>query len=231
MDNSKSNEEDDPKESWFFAIFWTTLLQTLFPSRNISELVICDTIGPILAARVYFPEGTPCGMYKYPVSGVYQMSKELNKYISPSIPIPPKNYIILIKRTKHRILVQHDEIASFLNDIAKQNDMELFIYADDNLPSFSDTRKLFHQARLVVAPHGAGLANTLFSTPGLFVIEIVCNHPHLNLCYRELAISLGHHYHGVSSQFGCESTLNVDVNEVKEAIQFYIKHIVKKTKS
>ncbi|CAH1800858.1 unnamed protein product [Owenia fusiformis] len=204
--------------------FMKSSLETLFPSRNISELVICETNGPIIATRVYFPEGSPC--FKSTQSGLSQLSKEFRRYITPGIPVPPKNYIILIKRSRKRSFAQHNEIASFLADIAKQNDMEFLVFSDARLPSFNDTKKIFNQARLVVAPHGAGVANTLFSNPGLFVIEIVCNSPRMNLCFRELTIFLGHHYHGIYSKSGCPFKLNVDVNEVKEAVRFYIKHVV-----
>jgi len=63
---------------------------------------------------------------------------------------------------------------------------------------------LFHSAVVVVAPHGAGLSNVLFSRPGTFVVEGVCNVPHVNLCFQRLTHVLGHHWHGVTSRGGCE---------------------------
>ena len=63
---------------------------------------------------------------------------------------------------------------------------------------------LFHSAVVVVAPHGAGLSNVLFSRPGTFVVEGVCNVPHVNLCFQRLTHVLGHHWHGVTSRGGYE---------------------------
>ncbi|CAH1779710.1 unnamed protein product [Owenia fusiformis] len=202
--------------------FMFSTLQILFPSRNVSDLVVCDS-KPIISEIVYFPEGANIALASTQPK-VSQISLELRKYIPQEA--PPKNYIVLIKRTKHRVLVQHDQIASFLSDIAKENNMSFVVFADNNLPPFKDTMKLFHQARLVVAPHGAGLSNTIFSKPGLVMIEVVCNKPHINLCYRSLGLYLGHHYHGISSKSGCPAKLNVDVNEVKEAVRFYVHKIV-----
>ncbi|CAH1789005.1 unnamed protein product [Owenia fusiformis] len=198
--------------------FMLIAVQTLFPSRNISEFIICDNTS-ISASLVYFPEGSSCG--RSTPEALSLSSTEFRNKIN--IVGQPKNYILLIQRTKDRFLVQHREIAVYLNEVAKDSGMELFVFTDDPLPAFKDAMQLFNQAKLVVAPHGAGLSNTLFSNPGLFIIEVVCKDP--NLCYRRLAINIGHHYHGVSSKFGCPTMLNVDVKEVKDAVRFYINKI------
>ena len=49
---------------------------------------------------------------------------------------------------------------------------------------------LFRNARLIVAPHGAGLANLVFARPGCRVIELQMN-AYCNWCFRRLAALKG----------------------------------------
>ena len=52
---------------------------------------------------------------------------------------------------------------------------------------------LFHGARLVVAPHGAGLTNLLFASPGCVVLELQMD-AYCNWCFRRLSAMLGLQY-------------------------------------
>lgn len=49
-----------------------------------------------------------------------------------------------------------------------------------------DQIRLFQGADLVVGPHGAGLANAVFCTPGTAIIELTVGH-HFNRCFEWLA--------------------------------------------
>ena len=51
------------------------------------------------------------------------------------------------------------------------------LFRDDPTPSLNDTMTMFHSAVIIVAPHGAGLSNMLFSRPGTYILEAVCNPP------------------------------------------------------
>ncbi len=57
----------------------------------------------------------------------------------------------------------------------------------------SEQARLFQEAEMVVAPHGAGLANMVFAAPGLRVIELLPDGA-INWCYRHLAAASGHGY-------------------------------------
>ncbi len=59
--------------------------------------------------------------------------------------------------------------------------------------SFAEQVELFASASVVVAPHGAGLANLVFANPGTKVIELV-GPSFINHCYKKLclAASLSH---------------------------------------
>ena len=59
--------------------------------------------------------------------------------------------------------------------------------------AFSDQARLFYDADIVVAPHGAGLANLVFCRPGTKVLEIFSPN-WMPPCYFILAKSAGLHY-------------------------------------
>lgn len=59
--------------------------------------------------------------------------------------------------------------------------------------AMSEQARLFQDAEIVIAPHGAGLANMVFAAPGLRVIELIPDGV-MNWCYRHLAAASGHEY-------------------------------------
>jgi hypothetical protein len=58
--------------------------------------------------------------------------------------------------------------------------------------SFSDKVRLFSQAEIVVAPHGAGLVNTILAPQNLIVIDIFGSYG--TPCFLALSKALGFHY-------------------------------------
>ena len=78
--------------------------------------------------------------------------------------------------------------------------------------SFFDQVRLFHDAQIVVAPHGAGLANILFA-PKIHVVELKSEMVLLH--YFFLAQSLGHAYASVTSPPRRSDNLLVSVAELK----------------
>jgi capsular polysaccharide biosynthesis protein len=99
-----------------------------------------------------------------------------------------KKYGILIKRSEsYRSILNHDELLEFL----KKYPIEWKVF--DTLP-FKETTELFSKASMIVAPHGAGLTNMLFSPSSLTIIEIMDkNDP--NVCYWHLSEMLhNNHY-------------------------------------
>jgi capsular polysaccharide biosynthesis protein len=59
--------------------------------------------------------------------------------------------------------------------------------------SWAEQITLFRGAKIVVAPHGAGLANLIFSRPGTRVIECF-SHNYVNSCFAQLAEACGLDY-------------------------------------
>lgn len=106
--------------------------------------------------------------------------------------------IILIQRSKRRFLMQHTQVVFLLQQIARARHLRLEVFSDKPLPPFRETVAMFARAKLVVAPHGAGLTNLLFSPPGTRVVEII-DRFYLVPCYRYLHSSLGQPYVGLLS--------------------------------
>ncbi len=59
--------------------------------------------------------------------------------------------------------------------------------------TMGEQARLFQEAEIVVAPHGAGLANMVFAPPGLRIVELLPDGA-INWCYRHLAAASGHRY-------------------------------------
>lgn len=100
-----------------------------------------------------------------------------------------KKYGILIKRSEsYRSIINHDELLEFLK---QEYEIEWKVF--DKLP-FKETTELFSKASMIVAPHGAGLTNMLFSSENITVIEIMDkNDP--NVCYWHLSEMLNNNHY------------------------------------
>jgi hypothetical protein len=104
-----------------------------------------------------------------------------------------KEYGIIIKRSEsYRSILNHD---SLLEMAKKQYPIEWKVF--DSL-SVLDTVTLFSKALVIIAPHGAGLTNMLFSSSGITIIEFMdVQNP--NLCYWHLSEMLGNQYYMIPS--------------------------------
>ena len=71
--------------------------------------------------------------------------------------------------------------------------------------AMSEQVRLFQKAEMIVAPHGAGLANMVFAAPGLRLIELLPDGA-VNWCYRHLAAACGHEYDCVIGRSGPGAT-------------------------
>ena len=78
--------------------------------------------------------------------------------------------------------------------------------------SFSEQIRLFASAEVVIAPHGAGLANLVFSPPGCTVIEFMPAN-YVNACFWALSEACGHHYYciGGVKESGTHNLMNLDL--------------------
>lgn len=113
-------------------------------------------------------------------------------------------------------------IETMLRRVAAEYGLNYTLFADNPVPSLNDTMRMFFSAVLIVAPHGAGISNIVFSQPGTYVIEGICNPPNSNLCYQRLAHVLGHRWHGLGSTGGCPSVVTISPARVEHAVRTFL---------
>jgi hypothetical protein len=149
---------------------------------------------------------------KTPFSGFVQKSeiKRLREFIlTKKFPsqIPSRKIYISRLRDQRRQLANEKELLALL----ETHGYETCFLQDMTI---NDQIKLFQQALTVVAPHGAGLANLLWSNPGTKVLEIFPDKPR-NDCYARLAVNLELHYDFVICGPSPNSAGSIPLDEVK----------------
>ncbi len=77
--------------------------------------------------------------------------------------------------------------------------------------SWTEQINAFAQAKVIVAPHGAGLANLAFCQPGTRVVELF-NRAYVNPCFWRLAAMKGLDYRPVVSGEGAALACNLKAN-------------------
>jgi len=177
--------------------------------------------GVARANVVYQPRSTPCGFAN--VQESQTLSRLYRDYIRRTFPARPRNRLILIRRSRSRRFSEQTAVEEVVRRAASDHNLTYALFADNPTPSLNNTMMLFHSAVLVVAPVGAGESNLFFSQPGTYVVEGVCNVPHVNLCFQRLAHILGHHWHGVTSRGGCEAVVDVPAARVDAAVRSHLR--------
>jgi len=177
--------------------------------------------GVTRAKIVYQPRATGCGFAN--VQESQTLSQLYRDYIKRTFPSQPRNRLILVRRSGGRRFTKQKQIEEVLERAARDYNLTYTLFIDNPTPSLNDTMMMFYSAVIVVAPHGAGLSNVFFSQPGTYVVEGVCNLPHVNLCFQWLTHILGQHWHGVTSRRGCESVVDVSPTSVEDAVRSYLR--------
>ena len=182
-------------------------------------------IGPLRARFAYMPETSYCGFNH--VTNTQLLSEEYRNVVHNKFKQRKRGSIVFIKRSFGRRFTRNTQVETLLKRIANDYNLTYELFNDNPVPSLKHTMKMFNRAVMVVAPHGAGLSNIIFSEPGTFVIEGVCNRPHVNLCYQRLAYTLGHHYHGIQANRGCLNVIDINAADIENIVMTYIPHAVK----
>ena len=172
------------------------------------------------AKIVYQPRATGCGFAN--VQESQMLSRVYRDYIKRTFPPQPRNRLILIRRCGSRRFTEQKAIEEVVARAAEDYNLTYTLFPDNPTPSLKETMMMFHSAVVVVGPHGAGLSNVYFSQPGTYVLEGVCNLPHVNLCAMRLAHILGHRWHGVTSRGGCEGVVDVSASHINATLRQYL---------
>lgn len=139
-----------------------------------------------------------------------------DKYL-PLIKDTPNNFskkvFISRKDTQNRTIINEDEIFELFEKHGFKR------YCLGKL-SFLEQVKLFHGAETVIAAHGAGLTNLIFSDPGTTLLEIFQERSDTTYWYLAQTVNLNYHYIQTTdfkNVFGHASTY-VDPIQIQEFI-------------
>ncbi len=176
--------------------------------------------GEIRARILYLPAGTACGRPNF------FNTQLLSLYYRESIPTPPqpRNSIVIIKRSSKRYLNRHTDIYNMVEKIARNKGFEVETFGDTPVPPLHEAMAMFNRAWMIIGPHGAGLANSIFAEPGTVVLEVLCNvNGNYNLCYRNLDAQLGHRHYVIIDKGN--SCLETKPQQIQPALLYYISAI------
>lgn len=182
------------KNKW--ATNWLAIIG--IPSNRIID-------GTIAAKTLIVPEMGRCG-----APSLTQINW-LRTIIPSTIPQHP-NSIILIKRTRSRVMSTFNAIHQLVENFANEQRLEFVLHDDSSLPSIPEQLQRFANASIIIGPHGAGMVNIIASKRRTCVIEFSPTDP--NICYMRLSFLLGHNYIAIPLY----KNQIVDVNEVKRAL-------------
>ena len=194
--------------------FTVSILEDLGISRR--RLVM----GIVGARILYQPAGSRCGGGAFFQTHVFAMISAEPLAFSHG----PRDTIVLIKRSSKRWFNYHEEILKMLLDTSSKYGSKVVVYSDKAIPVLKITKNIFYSAFLIVAPHGAGLANMIYSQPGTFIIEALCQGTWkaglANMCYSSLALDLGHRYYSVIRPDNC---FNTEPKDLRPAVEFALR--------
>jgi hypothetical protein len=122
---------------------------------------------------------TPCGGHR-----LSQHARWLRSFLLPSLPKQKlSQQPLLVLRTGARSIINHDALVDALGARVHTGNEPIL-----------EQLKMFAESELVVAPHGAGLANMVVMAKGANIVELQT--APANHCYLFLAINLDLNYFG-----------------------------------
>jgi capsular polysaccharide biosynthesis protein len=114
--------------------------------------------------------------------------------------------VIIYRIEDERRLLNHNDMLNYLNN--KYSNIKWVVF---HVMSFLDTINLFSKAKIIIAPHGAGLTNMMFSPTGCNIIELM-PYSDPNECYYHLSSMLDHNYYCiVCNDTGRDNKKNMNI--------------------
>ena len=174
---------------------------------------------------VYLPQSTGC---QQPMMNDLQiLSREYQSYISMHV-IGNKtwNSVLLIKRTQTRQFNQQSDIENIVHELSTFYGFRYELFSDDPPMTIEETMSMFFRARVIVAPHGAGLSNTLFCRPNTRIIEVACAEK--PMCFLVAAYQLGHRYFGIPAKLNSDCTkygIDVNITDIQTVLKRFLVEI------
>jgi capsular polysaccharide biosynthesis protein len=126
------------------------------------------------------------GQPGFPTKKVVETLNDFVSALSSETAVRPELLYVSRARARRRKVSNESELVAFL---AARGFTQVFL---EDLP-WNEQVALFQSAKIVVAPHGAALANLAFCSPGTRVVELF-NRNYLNGCYWRLSTIRGLDY-------------------------------------
>ncbi|ELT97366.1 hypothetical protein CAPTEDRAFT_185193 [Capitella teleta] len=178
----------------------------------------------VRAKVAYLPAGVGC--CTSPIFTTQLLARNLRSRFNTN----KQDTVVLIRRSKQkgRYFRHHGGILRMLQADVAPLGMKIDVYGDNPLPSLAETRRVFHQAAVVISPHGAGASNLLFSQPGTLLIEGLHSpfRTRPNLCFLVMSQALGLRYHGIYIN---DSVTEIRAEDIKRPILSFLSMVYKKT--
>ena len=124
----------------------------------------------------------------------------------------PINIYISRSKASQRKILNEDEVFEFLSEKNFHR-----VYLEELL--LKDQIKLFKNARMIIAPHGSGLTNIVFSNSGTKLVEIF-SPTYMEPCYWRLANALELDYSYILGRENVENhNIIVDIEKLKNILE------------
>jgi len=188
-----------------------TLLQ--WKKGDLGEFVqISDS--PVFAELVYSPHQKLCGRVGFEWKEIrehfFSVTIPTLTGTHPSLGSVKGLAILLIKRLgDNRRLENFEVLEERLVEKHGRERVRVF----NGTENLEGTLEMFSSTTLLVAPHGAGLANMIFLPSNAAVLEIMPNE-YQNPCYKRLAISIGLHYSNILGNGTWVTPITVELDQV-----------------
>ena len=161
---------------------------------------------PHIKAETLIVPSMPAGTGNY-TSWVLDWLRERLSPAMATLPEGTSPYVFISRaRAKFRNVTNEPEVFDLLAGMGFQK-FEL-----DNM-SYPEQMALFAQAKVIVAPHGAGLTHLFYCQPGTKVIEFY-DPMYVNACFYSLANACGlDYYYFLGEGKGMKEGVNLELNE------------------
>ena len=169
---------------------------------------------------VYWPRPTNC--YEAPLPDLQIIAEEYKRYIVSTSNDVSRNSVVYIRRIHDRRFERNDEIEKQTQQISEKYGLRFELFPEDPQLSLNETMYMFYRAKVIVAPHGAGLLNMQYCRRATIIVEAIDNLSNCP-CFLLMAHTLGHRYHAVGATGG-RTIVRVNVKEFINSVEFHIKY-------
>lgn len=167
------------------------------------ENIIC---GNVYASNVIVPCFPFCGNPS--VRDIFWLKNIIYNNITKQ---PQQTYalsnIILVCRNKSRTIKNYEEIKNCVELYAINEGLNLIIHDDNELSDLKSQLQYFHEAAIVITPHGGSEINLLACKNNTNIIELM-DIEYTNICFARIAYYLNLNYYAIET---VDFFLNIDV--------------------